>query len=131
MAVTSVGGAIRALIVADGLVSGRCWQDDAPLGATLPYVTIDDAISASPILKGDGQTVAIVRLGTVHLWESLRAEDPALARRLWVCLDGKRVALDGVITRLAVDDSQRLPEPDNNNAHRALTLSIRHDPAAY
>lgn len=127
--------AVADLIETDGVVNARVWADDAPQGATRPYVTITDAIGTGPGLRGDGRALMVVRRMQVDLWETLDEEDPAVARRLWAALDGARAYLtvDGVgvtSTRLSVEAAPRLPETSNNIAHRAFTLAVRHDPAA-
>lgn len=132
MAVTTIGGGIRALVVADGVVNARAWQDDAPEGATFPYVTINDAITTGRALVGDGATIMLDRQAQLDLWERIDEEDAENARRLYLALDGARVALDGsAVMRLRVTDSQRILEQDTNIAHRILTLAVSHDRAAF
>lgn len=128
---TNVVDGIADLIEADGVVNARVWADDAPAGATRPYVTINDAIAVTKALGGDGRTAFILRYVQVNLWEQLDLEDPAVARRLYACLEGKRITIAGATTtHLSLIDAARLPEVDTNIAHRALTLAVRHDPAA-
>jgi len=121
---------IADAVEAWGGVNARCWADDAPDKVTFPYVTMDDAISTVPEVKGDGATIMLVRQVQVNLWERLAAEDPALAPSLAVYLDGLKVVIAGhTVCRLSVDSTARLVEKDDNIAHRALTISVRHDPA--
>lgn len=122
--------AVCDLIEADGVVNARVWADDAPDRATKPYVTMTDAISLTPAVRGDGTTIRLVRQIQGDLWEILDQEDPAVFVRLYQALEGKVATLaDGTRLRLKVDDAPRLPEVDDNIAHRALTISVRHDPA--
>jgi hypothetical protein len=128
----TIAGAIRELIVADGVVSARVWADAAPERATLPYVTITDAISAPPTLTGDQATIMITRQVQVDLWEKQPDEDETVARALFAVLDGAKPVIGGAtVTRLSVDDSQRFVEADTHIVHRAFTLSVRHDPSAF
>jgi hypothetical protein len=122
--------AIADAVEAWGQVNARVWADDAPTGPTFPYVTMDDAISTVPDVKGDGATIMLVRQVQVNLWERLADEDPLLGPSLHVYLDGRKVVVGGhTVCRLAVDSTARLVEKDDNIAHRALTISVRHDPA--
>lgn len=128
----TIGGAIRDLIVNDGVVGGRVWADQAPDKATFPYVTINDAVSAPIALGGDGVTLMIVRQLQVDLWERQDTEDQDVARAVRAALDGARPVLSGrTVTRVTVDDTQRFLEPDTHIAHRAFTLSVRHDTSAF
>lgn len=119
------------LIEADGVVNQRVWTDKAPKSATKPYVTLRDAISVSKQLAGDGHGLMLVRQFQADLWESYDAEDPAVLRRLYAALDGARITVTGATTtRLSVDGVASLPEESDGIAHHALTISVRHDPAA-
>lgn len=127
----NVVDAIAELIEADGVVNQRVWADDAPPNATKPYITIQDAIATGVAVHGDGRTMMLVRLVQVDLWERLDEEDPTVARRLFELLDGRRLLIDGAtVTRMTVDDTPRIPEIDTGIAHRAFTISVRHDRAA-
>ena len=124
---SNIGGGIRALIVADGVVSGRAWADDAPDKPTFPYVTIDSGISVGPDLEGDGGDVEyLVREEQVNLWQKADDEDDDVVRRLRAAVNGKRIP--GAATRLRVRDTVRLYERDTRIVHHALTLAVRHDP---
>lgn len=121
---------IADAVEAWGRVNARVWADDAPDNATKPYCTMDDAISTVPEVKGDGRSVMLVRQIQVNLWERLADEDPTLGPSLATYLDGLKVTIDGhTVCRLSVDSTARLVENDDNIAHRALTISVRHDPA--
>lgn len=127
----TVGGGIRDLVVADGLLGARFWSDSAPDGATFPYGTFHDGISMAPALKGDARTLRLVRQVQVDLWERQRDEDEDVARALYALLDGALITVGQDRMRLAVDDAQRFVEADTSIVHRALTLAVRHDPAAF
>jgi hypothetical protein len=128
----TVGGAIRELLVADGIVNERVWADDAPEKATFPYITINDAVATGPQLQGDQRTMMLVRTVQVDLWEQKSKEHQDNARAVVTALDGATLSIAGATTtRLSVDDTQRFFERDTNIVHRAFTLTIRHDPTAF
>jgi len=128
----TVGGAIRDLIVGDGVVNERVWADEAPEKATLPYVTIYDAVATGPQLQGDQRSLMLVRTVQVDLWEDKGKEHQDVARRVVSALDGAKLGLNGATTtRLSLDDTQRFSERDTNIVHRAFTLTVRHDPTAF
>lgn len=128
----TIGGAIRDLIVNDGVVGGRVWADGAPDRATLPYVTINDAVSTTAALTGDQAQIMLVRQVQVDLWEKQTDEDEAIARAVHAALNGAKPTIGGATTtRVTVDDSQRFVEADTYIVHRAFTLRVRHDPSAF
>lgn len=130
MASDNVIDGLADVIEADGVVNARVWADEAPAGPTFPYVTLVDAVTLAPDLKGDARTIMLVRQVQADLWERLDQENPDVAARLFRAVDGATVTLaDGHRLRFAVDSAARLPEDDANIAHRALTISVRHDPA--
>lgn len=133
----TIGAGIQALVRAGGRVNNRAWIDEAPDGATLPYVTIADAISVATQLVGDGGNERVfVRQVQVDLWERIEEEDAELAQGLYTDLHRKVLPTSAedptrhpsAKTRTYVQDVQRLPEPDARIAHRAFTLAVRHDP---
>lgn len=133
----TIANGVKRLVVDGGRVNQRAWIDAAPDGATLPYVTITDAISIATQLVGDGgDSRVFVRQVQVDLWESIDHEDDDLAQGLYQDLHRKIVPTSAddperhpaVKTRTYVQDIQRLPEPDTRIAHRAFTLAVRHDP---
>ena len=126
----TVGGGIRQLVVDSGVVNERIWGDDAPPKATFPYCTFVDGISIATQLTGDGgQMRVFVREVQLDLWERATDEDADVIRALYAAVDHKTIAgVPGVKTRVTVRDVQRLPEPDTQITHHALTLAVRHDP---
>ena len=136
----TIEGAVVALIRGASLVGARVWGEDAPEGATLPYITVHGPISTVPRLRGDGQTLGSERLDQVDLWQERRhprggtAVDPTLAGRLILAMDGASLDLDPAVGKAFhchVQDLQRVPEPDEANlTHHAITLSIKHDRGA-
>lgn len=129
---STIGGVIRDIIIADGLCNNRVWADDAPDRATYPYITINDAISVSPTLKGDQSTIMLGRIVQVDLWEQKTREDLTVARHLYSLLDGARAPINGsTVTRVSIDDAQRFVEDQTNIVHLAFTLSVKHDPTAF
>lgn len=128
----TVGGGLRALIVADGVVSARCWADRAPEKPTFPYVTVVDAISTAPALEGDANVMALQRLSQVDLWQQGSREDDNVTRTVYDLLNGAKITLDsGAGIRVRVQDTQRIYEPETNIVHHAFTLGIKHDPSAF
>lgn len=138
----TIEGALVAFLRDAGLVGGRVWAEDAPEGATRPYITLLGPISVSSRLRGDGgETLGSERLIQADLWQDRRLPagggsgvDPSLSGRLVLTLDGGTLDLDpdvGKVFRLHVQDLQRVVEPDGTNlTHHALTLSIKHDRGA-
>lgn len=135
MAVT-VEGALIGFIRGLDLVGARVWNEDAPAGATRPYVTLLGPLSTTARLRGDGgATIAAERLVQADLWQDRRlprggsASDPTLAGNLTRGLDGIRLDLvSGKVFRCHVQDVSRVAEPDESNlTHHSLTLSIKHD----
>lgn len=138
----TVEGALNALLRGAGLVGARVWAEDAPEGATRPYITILGPISTTARLRGDGGlTMALERLDQVDLWQDRRlprggsAADPLLPSALFAALDGAVLTLDesvvGKVFRCHVQDLQRVAEPDETNlTHHAITVSIKHDRGA-
>lgn len=128
----TVGGAILEIIIDDGVVNQRAWADRAPDKATLPYVTFTDGVSTAPALKGDSNVIALDRMVQVSLWQDSKREDFTVPRTLYGLLNGTRVVLaSGVKFRIAVTDTQRIPEADTHIVQHAFTLSIKHDPTAF
>jgi hypothetical protein len=142
MSAKTVEGAVIELVRACGLVGGRAWSEDAPEGATRPYVTLLGPVSVTPRLRGDGGMVmGSERLVQMDLWQDRRhprggtAVDPTLCGQLVLAVDGADLSLDesvvGKIFRCHVQDLQRVAEPDESNlTHHAITLSIKHDRGA-
>ena len=131
MAVT-IGQGIRGLL-AGGMVGERVWADRGPKQVgTWPYVTFDDGFDSAPALTGDGAVSMIERFAQVDLWEKFGDEDPDYARWVYDALNGAVLDLgDSKVCRVKVVGAQRIYEPDTNIAHRAFTLSVKHDPSAF
>lgn len=130
--VETVAGALRQLVVTDGIVAGRIWQDGAPSNPTFPYCTIEDAIAIGRALAGDGGDLMLERTMQLSLWERLREEDHRVKRRLRSAVHGQRIFLPGTtVVRLRVDSTARLVEEANNIVQHALTITARHDPTAF
>lgn len=127
MSAQTIIGQVRELVIAWAGVSGRVWQDEAPKNATFPYVTLVDAISISKVLAGDGRGQRLSRQLQVDLWQRADVEDPTQPASLADYLDGRRIA-DAI--GLRYDSTARLRELDTNIVHWAITLSVRHEPAA-
>lgn len=135
----TVEGAIVTLLRGTGLLGARVWGEDAPEGATRPYMTVLGPLSTVARLRGDGgQLMGADRMVQADLWQDRRlprggtAVDPTLPGQVFLALDG--ATLDGVagkVYRCHVQDLQRVAEPDGTNlTHHSLTLSIKHDRGA-
>jgi hypothetical protein len=142
----TIAGALKARIegLGLGLVAYRDGAPSAPDPATglpvptvpLPYVTIREAIAATPDLDGpydDGVPHTIREVVQVDLWQRWRdpnsrktAEQYGLADALVRGLRG--APLPDAPTRVygcAVAGRTRLLEPQENVVHDAITLTIR------
>lgn len=132
MSTLTIGGQLRQLLVETGLFGARSWADRAPDGATFPYTTYHDAISTNPALRGDGNTIMLTRACQVDLWQSAKEEDAAVDRAVYNALNGAKIVVAGAtIMRVAVEDTQRIFEPETYIAHRFFTLNVRHDTSAF
>jgi hypothetical protein len=122
----TVGGALRAAIVAAGVVGGKVWRDRAPDGAAYPYVTFVEPVSDAPALSGDREVLARRMMVQVDLWQSAPAEQPALLSDLLDAIDGVRLSADRRTWLCRVVDIQRLVEPDAAVVHHAFTVIVTH-----
>ena len=90
-----ISGAIRDLLLnltsEDNDLGHRIWKDRAPDAATLPYVSILDAVATEPDLVGDGGTIMLTRTCQVDLWQKGADEDGTLDQALFAALDGARL----------------------------------------
>lgn len=131
MTSSTIGGGLRALLVATGLLNERVFRDSAPDSVTYPMAIFTDGMSDSPVLIGDEVTVAKQRQSQVSLWQKQGKEDYALIGQIERALDGARfTALNGAVYRVRVRDTQRVPQPEQNLVHHAITVAIWHDAAA-
>lgn len=137
----TIEGAVVTLLRGASLVGARVWAEDAPDGATRPYLTLLGPISTSARLRGDGgELMGAERMVQVDLWQDRRLPrggsgvDPTLSGRVFSALDGAVLDLaggPGKVYRCHVQDLQRVAEPDGTNlTHHAFTLSIKHDRGA-
>ena len=138
MALTTAG-ALKTLIESFEL-SVAAYRDRAPKEATLPYVTVDEALSIVPEAHGDVADASahhgVSEDVTVHLWEHWRdargrsAEDVVLQRELRRKLNTAQPFeyADGVrVYGTRVVSSARLVEDEENIVHTALTVRLRRD----
>lgn len=127
----STAGAVKAYV--ETLALGvAVFRDRPPVGQAYPFVTITDELSLT-VRQDTGTGSELVQ---VDLWQQLRwpaghplqgkvAEDPQLARALQRGL--LRFPLDTAPTltyRGALEGSVRLPDPDGNVVHHALTVRV-------
>lgn len=132
----TIGGALRAHVLAELNAAGkplgqRYWRDTAPKGATLPYCTFLDPLSDVPALVGDQRVLGKTRLVQLDLWQRLKEEDDELLLALQRALDGARIAPedpDGPVAAFTIRlrSTARLPDPDGNLVHHALTVAVAH-----
>lgn len=127
----TIGGGLRQLLVDTGLLNERVFRDWAPKGVTYPMVVFQDTLSDAPVLYGDDVVLAKQRMAQVSLWQRLNKEDDTLPGKVERALDGKRFMTEsGAIYRVRVRDTQRVPQPDPDLVHHALTVAIWHDAAS-
>lgn len=135
----STGGAVKAYL--EGRNLGVPWFRDRPRKDTpYPFGTVTEELSLTVVQRAD----AAAELVQVDLWQLARhpagtirngvdvsgrlAEDSALVRRLQGAL--RRAALMTAPTltyRATLEGSVRLPEPDNNLVHHALTVRVHRE----
>jgi hypothetical protein len=128
---TTIGGGLRQLIVDSGLLGSRVFRDWAPKGVTYPMVVFTDTMSDAPVLYGDDIVMAKQRTAQVSLWQRLTKEDDGLPGKVERALDGQRLMTgNGAVYRVRVRDTQRIPQPDPDLVHHALTVAIWHDAAS-
>lgn len=145
MAATTAG-AIKALLEAGD--TGLAWYRDlAPQDAPLPFGTIQEAISITPVRLGDRYDPAVQKVVVeqvqVSIWQPFRGSDGkpgekyGLPAQVFGLLDGVTLPdaptqVDGV----TVDSMVRIPQVDRrgggdaatdgaNVVQHALTVSIR------
>lgn len=135
----TTGGAIKAYLEGQGL-GVPVFRDRARKDTPYPYVTVAEELSLTVVQRAD----AAAELVQVDLWQLARhpagtvvggvdvsgrlAEDSALVRRLQKAL--RRAALMTAPTltyRAVLEGSVRLPEPDNNLVHHALTVRVHRE----
>jgi len=123
----SVAGAVKAVLVQWGVVAGRIFRDQAPTGATLPYVTFFE-LPGSPILNGDAAAMTWTRGVQFSLWQTTKDESRTLTKNFIATLNGARLVVPGVsIYGCRVADTNRIPDPSAPLVQDAVTLQISHD----
>jgi hypothetical protein len=124
----TVGGAVRAAVVASGIVNARVFRDAAPDGVTFPYCTYLDPLSTIPRTLGDG--VVLTRETQVQwsLWQRVRDEDDTLVPALVDAIEGAALVNDSgrKLWRARVSSVIRIPDPESQYVHHALTVAVRH-----
>lgn len=137
----STAGAIKALIESAGL-GLAAYRDEAPKGATKPYVTILERIAVVPNgsdgrFDHDAGAHSINETVQVSLWEQWReAADGGALRESYTLSDALVRLLDGASLPVApthvwgvlLQSSRRLPpERDTNLVQTAMTLLVVRD----
>lgn len=114
---------IRSEVVAlvDPFVEGRVASDDRPRGGLeFPYALVMDHLTQSPALRGDRRAMAWRRTVQVSVFQTQADEDEALVDDILDALDGARIV--GAM-HLTVTGSTRLPDPEADTVHHAITCS--------
>lgn len=134
----SLAGAIKAYLETQGLGIGfhrdkaPTLQDGEPY--PYPYGTINEGVSRTPsrqFNQYDDPEGHITELVDVHIWQAKKhadgflAEDSSLPDRTELALRGARLTtapfqVDGV----RVVGSVRVPDPDANVVHDAITVAV-------
>lgn len=132
MADPTLGGAVGVLVVATGLVAGRCWRADKmpERPATFPYVTIEPMIADNRELSGDCRTLGRARLVQVDLWQKSKDEDFELPEQLMDALDGATLEASRAALSCKADDIVQVDDPTPGILHHAITLRIVYAVAA-
>ncbi len=133
----STGGALKQALEGAGL-GLPIFRDRAPKDQPYPYITVREELDLGLVSRAS----AAAELAQVDLWQYLRwpagveapkvagrvAEDSALVRRLQAFLRGAQLpAAPTMAYRVTLEGSVRLPEPDNNLVHHALTVRVHRD----
>lgn len=113
---TTIGGAMRTVVVAWAGVGGRVYRDRAPDDAIYPFVTFLDYANDTEVLSGDGGTLARRRGVVLSLWfDSVETETDALTKSLKAALSGARVvAGDHTMKVNVVNVTRPLPDMDGD-----------------
>ena len=138
-AAASTGGALKHALEGAGL--GLPWfRDRAPKDQAYPYGTISEELDLGLVARAD----AVAELVQVDLWQYARwpagtirdgvdvsgkvAENSGLVRGLQAFLRSCELPAAPTLTyRATLQGSVRLPEPDNNLVHHALTVRVHRD----
>lgn len=113
----SVRSEMRTLI--KPLFDGRVYADRLD-GQPRPAAVIRDDISRAPALIGDGRSQYWRQLEQVDVWQDASTENASLVDDVLDTLDGARIVGRRLRVRLVV----RVPDPDANLVHTAITVEI-------
>lgn len=129
MAATT-SGAIKAHLESQSL-GISVYRDRAPDGTTFPYVTVSESVSVVPDLSGDfgASTPTVTELVSVDVWQAERngvtGESYTLVPSVVRALHGANLtAAPTKVYGVRVVGDVRLPEPDNDLVHEAVTVEI-------
>lgn len=127
-----IGSEIRTLIVASGVVGEKLFLDDAPEGAAPPYITYQDSVVTTPVLRGDGKVAFYERQLEYDLWMTDVAEDLQIVRQLRQVLNGARIKTSDTFTSTlrVVTVNREQGEFSNNMTHYRFTVALMHDDTA-
>lgn len=135
----STGGAVKAYL--EGRQLGvPVFRDRAPKGQPYPFITVTEEVSLTVRRRAEAGD-ELVQVDLWQLWKhpagtvvggvnvaGRLAEDSALVRRLQQSL--RRAALMAAPTltyQANLEGSVRLPEPDDNLVHHALTVRVHRE----
>lgn len=133
---TTTANALKAFIESLGL-GITAHRDRPPKGTDRPYVTIIEAIADVPDDTSDGGSgVTTAETVQIDVWETWKAdsggiaESFTLAQTIARALHGSRLltsgsgALDKTVYGVRVLSRRRIPDPDANVVHNAITATV-------
>ena len=130
MTVTSIGGAVRAVIIASGAlpeVGQDIYRDVAPNAASPPYITFTEPISDTPFLTGDSLTLYRRSHIQVTLYQTATAEVFAMKDALVLALDDCQLLnVNKQVMRCRVVDSRRIFDSEYQEVRSVITLRVTH-----
>lgn len=126
MSATSIGGAIRQVIVDANLtgITTSVYRDAAPPEKSFPYITFFDEISNTVGMVGDGNVKARRRLVQVSLWQARASENIDLIDSLYAVLEKANLDANKNIFRCRVSSIERIANLTDNIIHHAITLTV-------
>lgn len=112
--------AAQTIELLDPLFDGRVSSDRGE-DLDVPYAVVLWPISRVAALQGDAKVSHLRNSVQVDVWQRRTEEDRDLVPRVIDLIDGTPLEGGG---RLRFRDSQRIPDPDFNLLHDAITIEI-------
>lgn len=125
----SIGGALVAIVETLNWAEDKVFLDFAPERTLPPYVTYNDNVSYTPLLKGDSRTEFIGRDLQFNLWQHPNDEDPTRLTDLIGVLNGAvlKIADNAYSPLTNVLSCNRVPEPEDSGViHHEITVGVAH-----